>query len=164
MLPRFLPGLFLAAAFALPATAHDYTLGDLQIIHPWARASAGNAMNGAVYVEIVNGGSAPDRLIAAATPAATHAELHTNISENGVMKMRPVEAIDIAPGQHVVLEPGGLHLMLMGLVAPLVEGDSFPITLTFEKAGSLEVSAKVASVGAMPDGNGDHGNEHGSGH
>jgi copper(I)-binding protein len=72
------------------------------------------------------------------------------------MKMRPVEAIDIAPGQRIALKPGGFHLMLMGLAAPLAEGDSFPVTLTFEKAGSVEVEVKVAAAGSM---HGEHAGE-----
>ena len=160
MLVRLLPALLLALVLALPAAAHEYTLGDLKIVHPWARASAGAAQNGAVYLEIVNAGSAPDRLIGASSPAAAHAEPHMHASENGIMKMRPVEAIDIGPGQHVVLKPGGFHLMLMGLTAPLAEGDSFPITLVFEKAGSIEVSAEVASVGTMHSEHGSNGTDH----
>jgi len=155
MLVRILSALFVvAAALALPAAAHEYKLGDLEIVHPWARASAGEAKNGAVYLEIVNKGDTADRLIGAATSAAEHAELHTHISENGIMKMRPVEAIDIAPGEHIVLKPGGLHVMLMGLKGTLVEGVMFPITLVFEKAGSIEVEAEVASVATM---HGKHG-------
>jgi hypothetical protein len=155
MLVRFLSVLLVVAgALALPAAAHDYTLGDLTIVHPWARASAGEAKNGAAYLDVINNGSETDRLIAASTPAAEHAELHMHAAENGIMKMRPVEAIEIAPGQHIVLQPGGFHLMLMGLAAPLVEGESFPLTLTFEKAGNIEVSAEIASVGTMHS---DHG-------
>lgn len=152
MLTRFISALIIAAALALPAAAHEYKLGDLEIIHPWARASAGEAKNGAVYVEIVNNGATADRLIGAATTAAAHAELHMHVSENGIMKMRPVDGgIDVAPGAHVVLKPGGFHVMLMGLAAPLQEGSSFPITLTFEKAGTIEVSVSVASVATMHD-------------
>lgn len=155
MLVRFLSVLLVAAAaLALPAAAHEYKLGDLRIVHPWARASAGEAKNGAVYLEIVNDGATPDRLVSAATPAADHAELHMHMSENGIMKMRPVEAIDLAPGEHVVLKPGGLHVMLMGLKGTLVEGVMFPITLVFEKAGSIEIEAEVASVATM---HGEHG-------
>lgn len=155
MLVRILSVLFVvAAALALPAAAHEYKLGGLEIIHPWARASAGDAKNGAAYLDVVNKGGETDRLIAASTPAADRAELHQHVSENGIMKMRPVEAIEIAPGQHIVLQPGGFHIMLMGLAAPLVEGESFPLTLTFEKAGNVEVSVTIASVATMHS---DHG-------
>lgn len=158
MLTRLTAVLIIAAALALPATAHEYKLGELEIIHPWARASAGEAKNGAVYLEIVNNGATADRLIGASTAVADHAELHMHVSENGILKMRPVDGgIDLAPGAHVVLKPGGLHVMLMGLAAPLQEGESFPISLTFEKAGAIEVSAIVASVATMHDSHGADG-------
>ena len=132
-----------------PAAAHEYRLNELVIVHPWARASAKGAANGAVYLEIVNGGSAPDRLIAAASPAASGSELHRHVSSNGIMRMEPVEAIELPPGGHVMLQPGGLHVMLTGLTGPLVEGGSFPLTLDFERAGRIEVSVTIASVATM---------------
>ena len=147
--------LFGAAAFGLAtliaanAFAHDFKLGDLMVDHPWARASIGQAKAGAAYLTIVNGGSEADRLIAAATPAAKRTELHTHIMKDGVMKMREVEAVEVAPGEPTVLQPGGLHVMLMGLKAPLSEGETFPLTLTFEKAGSLEVTVKIESAKSM---------------
>lgn len=125
------------------AWAHDYTLGDISIGHPWARASIGQAKAGAAYVTLSNAGSETDRLIAAETPVAKKAEVHTHIMENGIMKMRPVEAAEVPPGAPVVFQPGGLHIMLMGLKAPLTVGDSFPLVLVFEKAGRIEVSVKV---------------------
>jgi len=126
-----------------PASAHDYELGSLVIQHPWARASIGQAKAGAAYLTIVNHGQSADRLIAAATPAAKHAKPHTHLLEDGVIKMRPVEAIEIAPGEPAVLQPGGLHIMLMGLAAPLETGKPFPMTLVFENAGSVAVEVHV---------------------
>ncbi len=150
MLFRLLAMLIVAVgAFAVPASAHEYTLGDLEIVHPWARASAGSAKNGAAYVDIINHGSVPDRLIAASSPAAGDAALHRHVAENGILQMRPVEAIEIQPGEHVVLQPGSFHIMLLGLTAPLVEGESFALTLTFERAGTIDVSVLVASVATM---------------
>lgn len=139
-------------AIAVPSLADDLELGDLAVAQPWARASAGNIRNGAAYFAVTNTGAEPDRLIAVASPAAAHAALHNHVSEDGVMKMRPVEAVELAPGEQVVLEPGGLHVMLMGLARPLVEGESFPLTLTFEKAGDLEVTVEIAGVAAMQGG------------
>jgi copper(I)-binding protein len=126
-----------------PASAHDYELGSLVIQHPWARASIGQAKAGAAYLTIVNHGETADRLIAVSTPAAKHAKPHTHLLEDGVMKMRPVEAIEIAPGDPAVLQPGGLHIMLMGLAAPLETGKPFPMTLVFENAGSVDVEVHV---------------------
>jgi copper(I)-binding protein len=144
--------MFLMAGMALPplpAAAHEYVLGALEIVHPWARASSGSAKNGAAYLDIVSHAETADRLIAASSPMAASAELHMHASENGIMKMRPIEAVEIAPGQHIVLRPGSFHIMLSGLTGPLVEGESFPLVLTFEQAGQIEVSVTIASVATM---------------
>jgi len=147
--------LFVAIALAAPAAAHEYKLGDLTIDHPWARASAGNAKTGAAYLAVVNDGTEADRLVAANSPVG-RAELHTHLSEDGIMKMRPVDAVDLPAGERVVLEPGGLHVMLMDLAKPLMEGESFPLTLTFEKAGPIDVEVKVEGVAGMQEDHGDH--------
>jgi copper(I)-binding protein len=137
-------------AMAGPAPAGDtITVGDLTIAQPWARASAGKAKNGVAYMTLANKGTAKDRLVGATTPAARKASLHTHLMEGDIMKMRPVEAVEIAPGKSAVLKPGGLHVMLMGLKTPLKEGEAFPLTLTFENAGSVEVRVMVHKAGAM---------------
>ncbi len=142
--------LLVAAGLAAPGLAHDYRQGGIVVEHPWARASAGKmARAGAVYMVIENTGEAPDKLIAAATPAAKMASLHTTVMEDNVMKMRPVGALEVAPGEPTVLQPGGLHIMLMGLKKPLEEGASFPLALTFEKAGTIEVEVVVQAPAAM---------------
>lgn len=160
MFRRLLTAALAVLLFSATAQAHDYKLGDLTIEHPWARASLGLAKAGAAYLTVVNAGAETDRLIAAATPAAEHAQLHTHLMEDGVMKMRHIEAIEVAPGEPAVLEPGGLHVMMIGLTAPLVAGESFPLTLTFERAGSLEIEVKVEAL-QMEGDHGDHG-EHDS--
>jgi len=139
--------LILALA-AAPAAAHEAKRGDLTVIHPWARASAGAATTGAVYMTIRNDGAAGDRLLSAATPVAERAELHTHVMEDGIAKMRPVESIDIAAGGSVALKPGGLHLMLFGLRQRLREHDTFPLTVTFAEAGTVELEIQVEAVGA----------------
>lgn len=143
----------LAAAVAVTlsagALAHGYTLGKLAIGHPWAKASAGMAANGAAFLKITNSGEA-DRLIGAKTTIADRTELHTHTMDGGVMKMRQVQAIEIPAGGTVALEPGGLHVMLLGLKAPLKENDKFPLTLTFEKAGSVDVDVKVEALTTTP--------------
>jgi copper(I)-binding protein len=142
----------LLIAMLAVAQAHEYELGHLHVGHPWARASAGAAPTGAAYLTIENRGDKPDRLIAVATPASRRAELHTHLEENGVMKMRQVEGgIELPAGATVALVPGGLHVMMMGLAAPLKEGERFPMTLTFEQAGDLQVEIKVESMGYQPE-------------
>jgi periplasmic copper chaperone A len=142
--------LLLAAAFAAGlagvASAQQSTIA---VTDAWARATPQGAKSGAAYVTVANQGTAPDKLIGASTPIAAEAQLHTMSTEDGVMKMRPVSAIDVRPGAAVTLKPGGFHVMLTGLKQPLAEGQSFPLTLTFEKAGAVETTVKIAKAGAM---------------
>jgi len=140
------------------AGAHEYKQGDITIDHPWARATPGAAKNGAAFLTLSNAGAAGDTLLSASSGVAKKTELHTHQMTDGVMKMRQVEKIDVAAGGTTELKPGGLHIMFMGLHKPLKEGSSFPLTLTFEKAGSVEVEVKVEKVGAMmPEGEMKHG-------
>jgi copper(I)-binding protein len=149
--------LAILAGLTVPglAQADDVKLGALTVHAPWARASIGAAKAGAAYFTVYNEGEEVDRLVAVASPVAKHAGLHTNLIEDGVAKMRPVEAVEVAPGEPAVLRPGGLHVMFMGLKAPLVEGEKFPLTLTFERAGEIEVWAIVKEATAS-DGGMDH--------
>lgn len=139
-------GLAMAAAlsFSLPAWAGDITVSDA-----WSRASAGMARAGAGFMTITNAGAEADRLVGASTPVSETAELHTHIKDGEVMRMRQVEAIDLPAGQTVTLQPGGLHVMLMSLKDPLKEGQTFDLTLTFEKAGAMTVPVTVQGAGAM---------------
>lgn len=148
-----------AITFSTPAAAHEYTFGELTITHPWARATAGTVKTGAVFMTIDNHGAEADRLLSVSTSSATTAELHTHMMDsNGVMKMRQVDGVELAPGSETKLAPGGLHVMLMGLAAPLLEDSVFPMTLRFERAGEITVDIVVESVAAM-GGAGD-GTEH----
>ena len=94
---------FVALAFVTAAFAHDYTLGDLRIDHPWARASAGAAANGAAYMSIATTGTAADQLVKADSPVAGKVELHTHILDGDVMRMRPVSGITVNVGEPAVL-------------------------------------------------------------
>ena len=140
--------------------ADDYTAGGLTIEQPWARATPAKAKIGVVYLTIRNGGGQDDRLTAATTPASNKAELHTHVMEGNVMKMRPVKGIDVKGGGTIALAPGGYHLMLMGLEKPLREGGRFPLTLSFEKAGSVTVEVEVKAMGAMGAMGDGHGMKH----
>ncbi len=148
------------ATLAAPSVAHDYMAGDIRVEHPWARATIGKAKNGAVYMTLVNAGSAPDRLVKAASPMAERATAHAHHMDGNVMKMHPVDAIEIAPGSPTVLKPGGLHIMLFGLAAPLKAGETFPLTLSFERAGRLTIEVLVEQPASPPPG-GDHRGHHG---
>ncbi len=150
--------IMMVLAFAVLAgvsgmAAADVAAGELRVERPWARASATEgAKAGAAYFTLVNLGAEADRLIGVATPLARKAGLHNIVMDQGVMKMVPVAAIEISPGEPAVLRPGGLHVMLMGLKAPLIEGESFPLTLTFENAGSIEIEVMIQGPAAMRSG------------
>jgi hypothetical protein len=119
----------------------------IQIDHPFARASTG--ATGVVYMTIRNLGTEDDRLVAAQTPVAGAAQLHTETNDNGVMKMRPLQSVDVKAKGQATLKPGGMHLMLMQLKHPLKVGETFQLTLTFEKAGSVPVTVSVEKAGSM---------------
>jgi len=134
------------------AQAQSSSDGSIRITAPWARATAAGATIGGAFLTISNAGGSADKLTAVATPVAAMAELHQTKSDNGVATMTPVASLDVMPGQKVALAPGGYHIMLMGLKSQLKEGESFPLTLTFEKAGKIDVMVKIEKAGAMGSG------------
>ncbi|HEY5719356.1 MAG TPA: copper chaperone PCu(A)C [Gammaproteobacteria bacterium] len=137
--------LLLASRFALAA--------GISVGEPWARASLGQAANGAAYLTLVNGGRQADRLLAVRAPVATRAELHNHRLDHGMLRMEQHPAIVVDAGATVTLAPGGLHVMLFGLLAPLQAGSRFPLVLVFEQAGEIEVSVPVLeATGAAPGG------------
>lgn len=123
--------------------------GSIDVSGSWSRATPPGIEVGVAYFMIENHGEA-DRLISTSTPIAKRAELHTHIKEGDLVKMRKLEAVDIQAGEPVMFEPGGKHVMLTGLQKALKEGESFPLTLMFEKAGSVELEVTVQGVDAMP--------------
>ena len=143
--------LAFALLLAVPrlAAAAEPADGHLSVAQAWARASAGMAANGAVFLTVANHGTASDQLVGASSPVCDSAQLHTHLMADGVMQMRPVAAVDVPAGGTVELKPGGLHVMLLGLKAPLKTGESFPLTLNFAKAGATTVEVKVLAPGAM---------------
>jgi copper(I)-binding protein len=148
-LQKAIIGVTLALA-ALSAVAHSFKLGEIDIGHPYARPTREGQMVGAGYLKLANKGPV-DRLVSATSPAAGSVEIHSMSMEGDVMKMRQVDAIELATGQTVELKPGGYHLMLMGLKAPLKVGEKFPLTLKFEKAGEVVVTIKVEEPKPQPD-------------
>jgi copper(I)-binding protein len=133
-----------------PVLADQTAEADLQAHHPWARASLGAHQTGAAYMTLVNFGSTADRLIAISTPAAKRAQLHGHsMDDQGVMKMRPVDGIEVPPKGETTLQPGGLHVMLMGLRAPLKEGESITMTLRFKQAGEIDVTVAILPPAAL---------------
>ncbi|MET1027086.1 MAG: copper chaperone PCu(A)C [Dongiaceae bacterium] len=142
----------IAAAQVAPVRADDAKIGDITIHQPWSRATANGAQTGAVYFEIRNAGAA-DRLVEASTPVAGMAQLHTTEMQGDMASMKMMQVIDLPAGATVVLKPQSMHLMLMDLKQTLHKGDSFPLKLQFEKAGTVDLQVKVESAGALaPDG------------
>ncbi|MEO1018603.1 MAG: copper chaperone PCu(A)C [Pseudomonadota bacterium] len=135
-----------AAGFSSNVQSQEFKAGDLTIGQPWARETSASQANGAAYFAVKNANTAADRLNAATSDVAERIELHTHLMEDGVMKMREVAFIEVPAEGDAALEPGGLHIMLLGLKSPLVEGESFSLTLEFENAGAVEVSVKIEDV------------------
>lgn len=144
----FLSAALLVTPSVMPtAFAHGVKAGDLRIDHPYAVPSRPGLSTGAVYFRAIsNTGSQPDQLLGARTPVAASVELHRMEMHGDVMRMRAVPAIDLPARTEVRLRHGGAeghHLMLLGLKAPLKDGDRFPLTLTFRREGSLDVMVWV---------------------
>jgi len=123
----------------------------IEVLNAWARpramdVGAGGSLpgaNSAVYLEIRNRGPAPDRLLGGETPVAVGVEIHESVLEGDIMRMRRVEGVDL-PGEAVVeLRPGGLHIMLLDLREPLLEGDTLSLTLTFQEAPPVSIRVPV---------------------
>lgn len=138
-----------AFAFLAPPAFADATLGELRIERPMLRETPPNAPVAGGFVTLGNAGATDDTLVSATTEAdfVGQVQLHRMEMENGVMRMSEVEGgIPVPAGETVVLQPGGLHLMLMGLTAPLIEGETLPITLTFERAGTVTLDFPVMNL------------------
>ena len=141
----------LAIALALQvgiAWAHTHEKGDIQVRHPWSRATPAGAKVAVGYMEIRNTGRGPDRLVSVSTPLAKRVEMHVTRQEGEVMKMREVKSFEIPARERYELRPGGAHLMLVDVARPLRKGERFPVTLRFERAGELQVEFEVQEQGA----------------
>ena len=149
-------GFALMLLFALvhPLLAHEYKAGNIEIDHPWSRATPEGAKVAAGYLVLKNSGSEPDRLLAATVEIAGKAEFHEmGVDDQGVMTMRPLAGgIEIPAGGEVALKPGGLHLMFLDITRGAKEGERLKGSLTFEKAGTVDVEFAV-----QPMAGGEHG-------
>lgn len=131
--------------------------GDLEIASAWARAMLPGQPAGGGYLVVTNKGAEADRLVGGSTPAAGRVEIHTMEIVNDVMTMRPVEGgVEIPAGGSVELKPGGLHLMFLEVSEPFREGQTVPVTLEFEKAGTVELHMAVRAAGGGGHGDGHH--------
>jgi copper(I)-binding protein len=121
----------------------------LEIRDAYARAVPPGQPNSAVFLTLTNGSAAPRALVAAESPAAEAVELHTHLHEGDMMRMRRVERIEVPAGGRVSLQPGGLHLMLIGLKGNLAPGDQVDLTLSFDDGTQAQVLAPVRKVEPM---------------
>ena len=132
---------------------HAYSSETIVVENPFSRATPGGAKIGVGYMTITNKGTTADRLVSASSPSAAAVEIHEMKMDDGVMRMRELAAgLPIEAGKSALLAPGGYHLMLMGLKAPLKEGEKVPVTLTFEKAGKVDIALDVMGIGAQSPG------------
>lgn len=115
----------------------------------WARATPGLVRNGGGYFVAKNTGKDGDRIVGVLADVSAKVELHSHINDNGVMRMRRLDGVDLPAGGEVTFKPGGPHIMFIGLHKPLKKGDRFPVTVMFEKAGNQTVEVTVMGVGAM---------------
>jgi copper(I)-binding protein len=142
-------GVSALVVLAGEAAADEFKAGEISVQQPWSRATPGGATVGAGYLTITNGAETPDRLVSVNAEIAGRAEIHRMEMAHGVMKMRPLlEGVEVPAHGSAALEPGTYHVMFFDLKRPLNEGDSFPATLTFEKAGPLDVTFEVEGFGA----------------
>jgi copper(I)-binding protein len=127
---------------------HEIKKGDILLTQLWSRATPSGAKVAAGFFTIENTGSEADRLVGIKTPVGK-AEIHETATVNGVSTMRPLEGgLAIAPGQKVTLAPGGVHVMITELKAPLKEGQMLPLTLRFQKAGEIDATLHIRPPGA----------------
>lgn len=145
---RMLIAACAAALMSSAAFAEQFTVGALTIDTPWTRATPMNAPVGGGFMVITNTGDEADRLIGGSVAFADHVEVHEMKVVDDVMKMRELDGgLEIPAGGSVTLQPGGFHIMFMGLKEQLTEGETRPVTLTFEKAGDVEIEVTVENMG-----------------
>lgn len=169
-LTPILRGALAAAALALvatPSAAQTFTAGDIVVEAPWTRATPGGARVAGGYMRITNNGAEPDRLLGGSTNLSPRFEVHSMETVDGVARMAEVEGgLEIPPGGTVELAPGGYHVMMMGLAAPVTEATEVAGTLLFERAGEIAITYAVAPMGSRnaPEAGHDHHHGHGQGH
>ena len=121
----------------------------VKVENAWARATPPGAKIGAGYMTLRNDSATADKLLSASSPAAARVEPHVTVEEGGISKMRPVKGYDIPAHGSFELGPGGAHLMLVNLKAPLKAGEKVPLVLRFQRSGEVKVELEVRPLGAM---------------
>jgi periplasmic copper chaperone A len=140
--------IMFALVVASAAGAHEYKIGAIEIVHPWSRATPKGANVAGGYFKLKNSGVTPDRLLGGSTEAGGRFEVHEMVMDGSVMRMRALaNGVEIKPGETVEFKPGAFHVMILDLKKPLQQGERFKGTLSFEKAGSVEVEYVVDAIG-----------------
>lgn len=139
---------FCVAAALTVATVSAFAQAAVKVEQPWARATVPGQPAGGGYFKLTNSGAAADRLLSVSADVSASVELHSMSMEGDVMRMRQIDGIDVPAGGSVELKPGGLHVMFIGLKAPLKVGATFPVTLKFAKAGDVKATVEVKDAQA----------------
>src|SRR6266700_8441090 len=150
-------GSCLVLTLVAPSTSGGVSAGDIQVTQAWSRPTPPGADVGVAYFVINNQGR-NDRLVGASAPVAKRAGLHISGMEGGVMKMRPLDAVEVRGGVATSFQPSGRHVMLTGLKRPLKAGEVFPLVLDFANAGPVKVQVRVKGTAGM--GETGHGADH----
>jgi len=141
--------LIMSPAF-LPVAAHENeSHAGLEISQAWARKTGSRTASAAVYLEVKNTSDEMETLLSVSSARAAMATIHRSIEQDGIMRMEMQEEQEIAPGKTIAFEPGGMHIMLMRLDQPLLQGQLFPVTLTFEHAGDVTVYVEVTGIAGL---------------
>lgn len=139
--PKFLPLALFGLLLSLPASA-------LEIAGPWARATPPGSTLSAAFMTLDNGDGPADRLLDASSPGAGRVEIHETRQIGDVMQMRQLEqGLEVGAGSRIEMAPGGLHLMLLDLPAPLVAGESLTLNLRFEHTGDIQITVPIRAPG-----------------
>ena len=152
--------LLVLTVLTFVTSAEDFRAGSIHIRAPFSSALPPISKNGAVYLTLTNHGHLSDQFVGAATPIAEHAEIHTHRMEDGMMKMRKVDDVELPPHEEIVFAPGGKHIMLIGLSQALREGEHFPLMLHLKEAGHVMVKVVIEATGATSATKSEH--DHGS--
>ncbi len=142
---RLATAIALLSGLAWAGTARAEEAGaSIRVTGAWARPTLGASMTVAAYLTVLNDGTSGDRVIALDTDIAKAAEMHTTVLEGDIVQMRRLEAVEVAPGRRTSFAPGGMHIMLIGVVRPLKQGERFRLTLRFERHTPVEADVLVS--------------------
>lgn len=152
---------FFTAAIAATLLLSSAALAEIMVKDPYVRASTPTSASGAAFMQLMNMGDDDDTLVGASSDVAGRVELHTHTEDaNGVMRMGEIEGgIPVPAGETAMLKRGGMHVMFMGLNGPLEQGAEIDVTLTFEKAGDVQVKVLVDHDRKPDHGTMDHSND-----